>query len=279
MRGCLSSRSNLRRLKGPNMKKLLKKLSLVDYIIIIAVICAVIFAFIHITTDDSANIEKTAFDASTISKMSDTYFPNYQDGKIIKATVDGINATNGEPVSINGTVVWFEDTGGANVRLLIESENGTYLVGLYKTVPEADIYINTISLETDGSKYEHLVEFHINPENVTSLNDLVDGIPENTDYEISTRISTDSVESTKMQQASNYMDSQDKKSPIKAMTNNLGTQIVITKAKENNIKDFNSVLGNVSGITEEITIRVYNCSDSQMNAIKNNYDVLSIRNF
>ena len=80
------------------MKKLLKKLSLVDYIIIIAVICAVIFAFIHITTDDSAKIEKTAFDASTISKMSDTYFPNYQDGKIVKTG----DATLAEEIDQNG---------------------------------------------------------------------------------------------------------------------------------------------------------------------------------
>lgn len=260
------------------MKKLLKKLSLVDYIIIIALICAVIFAFIHITTDDS-DIEKTAFDTSTISKMSDTYFTNYQDGKIVKATVDGINATNGQPTALNGTVIWYEDTGGANIRLLIESGNETYLVGLYKTVPEADVYINTISLETDGSKYDNLVEFTVNPENITSLKDLTDGIPKNTDYEITTRAITDPVEATKMQEASNYMDSHDKKSAIKALQSNYGCQIVITKATENNINDFDSVLGNVSGITEKITIRVYNCSDSQYNAIKNNYDIVSIRNF
>ena len=38
------------------MKDILKKFSLVDYIIIILVICAVVFAFIHITSDDSSHV-------------------------------------------------------------------------------------------------------------------------------------------------------------------------------------------------------------------------------
>ena len=57
------------------------------------------------------------------------------------------------------------------------------------------------------------------------------------------------------------------------------TKLKIIKSTDDNIKDGNSVLGNFNGITKDITIRVYNCSDSQMNAIKNSYDVLSIRNF
>ena len=56
------------------------KFTLIDYLIIILVICAVIFAFIHITTDDSSDIKKTAFDASTMNKLPETYLNYYKDG-------------------------------------------------------------------------------------------------------------------------------------------------------------------------------------------------------
>ena len=49
------------------MKKgILNKLTIVDYIIIIAVICAVVFAFIHITTDDSNDTKTSSYDSSTM---------------------------------------------------------------------------------------------------------------------------------------------------------------------------------------------------------------------
>ena len=55
--------------------------------------------------------------------------------------------------------------------------------------------------------------------------------------------------------------------------------MIITKADKQTLDDGNSVLGNVSGVTDTITIRIYNCSDSDMQNIKNNYDVTNIRNF
>ena len=228
------------------MKEILKKFSLVDYIIIILVICAVVFAFIHITSDDSSHIQKTAFDASTINKIPDTYFPNYMAGNVMKATVKGTNATNGEEVNINGTIKWVEDNGGTNIKVLIDSENKPYLLGLYKSIPEADIYIKTLSIETNGTKYENLVEFNVKPMNISSLNDL---------------------------------NSKDKRESIKCQDPGTNTKLKIIKSTNDNIKDANSVLGNFNGITKDITIRVYNCSDSQMNAIKNSYDVLNIKNF
>ena len=52
------------------MKKgILNKLTIVDYIIIIAVICAVVFAFIHITTDDSNDTKTSSYDSSTMNKI------------------------------------------------------------------------------------------------------------------------------------------------------------------------------------------------------------------
>ena len=145
------------------------KFTLIDYLIIILVICAIAFAFIHITTDDSSNIKKTAFDASTINKIPDTYSNYYKDGFIVKANVDGFNATNNEKTTLNGTVKWIGNNGGTDVRILIESNNSTYLAGLYKSVPEADIYIDKISLETDGSTYPNLVEIKANPENINNI--------------------------------------------------------------------------------------------------------------
>lgn len=256
-----------------------KKFSLVDYIIIILVICAVIFAFVHITSDDSAKTQKTAFDTSTINKIPDTYSSNYLAGNIMKMTVNGYNATNGEEVTLNGTLIWLDDNGGTNVKLLMDSNNQTYLVGLYKSVPEADIYIKTLSIETNGTKYNNLVEFTLNPKNITSLNDLVNKIPENANYEISTEITTDSIDSTKLQEINNIINGKDKRTSIKCGDPGTNTIIKLSKSTKDNVKDADSVLGNVNGITDDITIRVYDCNDNQLNAIKNNYQVTNIRNF
>ena len=261
------------------MKRILKRFSLVDYIIIILVICAVVFAFIHITSDDSAHVQKTAFDASTINKIPDTYFPNYLDGNIMKASVNGVNATTGEEVNLNGTLKWIDDNGGTNIKLIMDSNGKTYLLGLYKSIPEADIFINTISIETNGTKYNNLVELTLNPQNITSLNDLVSKIPENTDYEVSTEVTTSPIDSTKLQELNNIINEKDKRTSFRAGDPGTNSILKLSKSTKENINDANSVLGNVNGITDDITIRIYNCSDSQLNAIKNNYNVTNIRNF
>ena len=260
------------------MKKILKRFSLIDYIIIILVICAVIFAFIHITTDDSTDLQKTAFDASTINKIGDTYSNYYKDGYIVKTTVDGFNASTGEEITLNGTVKWIWDYGGTNVGILIDSDNSTYLAGLYKTVPQADIYINTISLENDGSKYDNLVEVTIKPKKITSLSELTD-IPKNTDYELSTVVSLDSIDSVKIQDMTNKLKEHGKRSSITTSDNGQGDQLTLSKSTKQNIDDADSILGNINGVTDNIVIRIYNCSDDQLNSIKDNFEVVNIRNF
>ncbi|MBQ6350896.1 MAG: adhesin, partial [Methanobrevibacter sp.] len=160
------------------------KFTIIDYIIIILVICAVVFAFIHITSDDSSKIQKTAFDASTVNKIYDTYSNYYKDGYIVKATVNGYNATNGEQVTLNGTVEWISTSGGNNVKILFDSNNETYLTGLYQNVPRADIYLDKISLENDGSKYDNLVEITAKAKEIKSLADLTNNLSGN--YEITT---------------------------------------------------------------------------------------------
>ena len=255
----------------------MKKFTIIDYIIIILIICAIAFAFIHISTDDSSDIQKTAFDASTINKIPDTYSDYYKNGNIVKATVVGLNSSNNKEVTLNGTVTWIGDDGGSDVSILIDSDNGTYLAGLYKNVPNADIYIDTISLESDGSKYDNLVEFKISPEKITSLNDLCKNLTD-CDCDITTTVTVDSVDTIKLQEIANKFSSNDKRLSIKASTSS-DSQIIITKATVKDINTGSSILGNINGVTDQITIRVYNCSDNQLETIKNNYDVTNIKNF
>lgn len=254
-----------------------EKFTLIDYLILVLVICAIAFAFIHITTDDSSDIQKTAFDASTINKIPETYPNYYKDGLIVKASVDGFNASTGEEASLNGTVKWIGDNDGGNVKVLIENNGTSYLAGLYKNVPEADIYINKISLETDGSKYDNLVEIKANPEKISSINDLNKNLS-NAEFEISTEISFDSIDQIKIQEMLNKINSHDKRAAITS-GNEIGNRLVFENADEQNLNDANSILGNVNGITNELTIRIYNCSDNQLNQIKDNYDVTNIRKF
>ena len=252
------------------------KFTLIDYLIIILVICAVIFAFIHITTDDSSKIQKTAFDASTLNKLPETYLNHYKDGHIVKATVNGYNSTTGNKTTLNGTVKWVDE--GSTVEVLIESDNQTYLTGLYKNVPNADIYLDKISLETDGSVYDNLTEFKIKPQNITSFNDLKKNLT-NDNYDISTTITLDSLDSTKLQELENIVNIHSKKSAIRTANNEIENQLVISKADKQTLDDANSVFGSLNGLTDVITIRIYNCSDSDIENIKNTYDVTNIRNF
>ena len=141
---------------------------------------------------------------STIGKIPDTYLKYYREGYVVKSTVEGFNSTNGEPVTINGTVVWEDDNSGNDLKLLIESGNETYLAGLYKNVPNADIYIDHVSIESDGEKYKDLCEVKIKPEEISSLKDLTDKIPDGTNYELSTTIALDSVNSKDMQTMKGY---------------------------------------------------------------------------
>lgn len=271
---CLPSRCYLRGL-GLSMKL---KFTLIDYLIIILVICAVVFAFIHITTDDSSDLHKTAFDISTASKIPDTYLDYYKDGYIIKSTVEGTNATTGEEVTLNGTVKWIDDTARNDVRMLIESGNQTYLIGAYKNIPNADIYMDTVTLETDGSKYNNLVEFKIKPMEINSLSDLNKNLPHK-DYDISTRIAVDSLDVTKIQELTNKLNSDNERLAIIMPNINSENQIELIKADEACIKDANSILGDVKGITTDITVRVYDCNESQIDQIKNNYEVTNVRTF
>ena len=253
------------------------KFTWIDYIIIILVICAIAFAFIHITTDDSSDLKKTAFDESTVNKIPDTYLKYYKDGFIVNATVEGFNSTNGNRTTLNGTVIWEDDNGGNGVKLLIDSNNQTYLVGLYRTVPNADIYIDHISLQSNGEKYKNLCEIKVKPVEINSLKDLTSKLPDDAKYEISTEIGVDSLNSKDSQKLANQLLSNGKRESIRAV--HADNNLLIKKATKENLNDANSILGNINGATEDITIRIYDCQDSQIKEISKNFNVTNIRNF
>ena len=253
------------------------KFTWIDYIIIILVICAIAFAFIHITTDDSSDLKKTAFDESTVNKIPDTYLKYYKDGFIVNATVEGFNSTNGNRTTLNGTVIWEDDNGGNGVKLLIDSNNQTYLVGLYRTVPNADIYIDHISLQSNGEKYKNLCEIKVKPVEINSLKDLTSKLPDDAKYEISTEIGVNSLNAKDSQKLANQLLSNGKRESIRAV--HADNNLLIKKATKENLNDVNSILGNINGVTEDITIRIDDCQDSQIKEISKNFNVTNIRNF
>ena len=196
-----------------------KRFTLVDYAIIILVICAVVFAFIHITSHEDTVNEKTSYDSSTLNKIAEKYLTYYRQGYIVNTTVNGYNATDGKAVTLTGTIKWLDDDKGSNVKALVNSNGKDYIVGLYNHVPNADVYINSMTLEMNGDKYSNLTDIKVNPKNITSINDLVSGISNDTRYEITTTISMDSVESTKLQEIANTLFGNDGRISFKGLNN------------------------------------------------------------
>lgn len=107
------------------------KIKILDILIIICIICASCFAIYHVTSDEYVGTSVN-FDSSTTNRLVENYLNFYDSGQIIKSQVNGINSTNGEKVSINGTVLWAGDSKGYNVKVIINSEGHNYLVGLQK---------------------------------------------------------------------------------------------------------------------------------------------------
>ena len=259
-----------------NMKK---RFTLVDYAIIILVICAIVIAFIHVTSNDDTVNEKTSYDSSTLNKIAEKYLTYYRQGYIVNTTVHGYNSTDGKPVTLSGNIKWLDDDRGSNVKALVNSNGSDFIVGLYNHVPNADVYINSMTLEINGEKYKNLTEIKVNPKNITSINDLISGISNDTDYEITTIVTTDSVESMKIQEISNILFQKDGRISIKGSNSGLTNQIFLVRATGSELSEVNNILSNFNGISNEITIRIYNCSDNDIDHIKNNYNVTNIQKF
>ena len=140
-------------------------------------------------------------------------------------------------------------------------------------------FIYTISLESDGNKFNNLTEVTINPENITSLSDLISGIDNNTYYEITTTVSVDELSTIDYQDLSNNLYSHDKRISLKGSNTGLYNQLIITRATSGEINLADNILGNFDGKTSPITIRIYDCSEQDLKTIENNYNVTNIKTF
>lgn len=258
--------------------KFLSKFTLVDYLIIIIVIAAVLFAFAHITSDDQSETESSSYDSSTLNKVVEKYLSYYNENKVVRTSVEGLNATNNNPVAIEGEIVWIDDDRGSNVKVLVKSGNETYLCGLYKDVAEADIYLDKMSLEVDGSKYENTTEFTVKDSNVSSISDLNKGLSNYSNYVVSTEITTDNLDSLKYQQLVNELTDNGRIS-FKSVNVGLKEKLVIVRATSSDLTMANNILGNIDGLSENIYIRVYNCTPEEQKIIESNFDVINVKTY
>ncbi|WP_409199880.1 adhesin [Methanobrevibacter sp. DSM 116169] len=252
------------------MKK--PKFTIVDYLIIIAVIAAVVFAFIHISTDNPN--ESTSFDASTMNKIGEKYLSHYREGKIVEATIVGYNATNGEKQEIHGEVIWLDET-PSNTKILVNVNGTNVLAAFYSDVPQASFYIETISLESSDKKHQNLTEITVEPKNITTLNDLTENL-NNTDYEITTFVSINDLDNMKIQEVINSLYKNNLRISIKSEREGAQNQIEIQRATSDEISIANDILGESSGLTDKITIRLYNASESDIDSIPNKINVRKI---
>lgn len=256
------------------------KFTIIDYLIIIIIIAAIIFAFIHITSNDEDNQESTSYDSSTMNKVTEKYLSYYNQGKIVKTTISGQNSTNNQEIEIQGNILWLSDSGGSNIKALIQTNNGQiYYAGLYKDFPNADIYIDKMSLEVDSEKYKNLTEFQIKPENITSLSQLTDKIPNQKNYEISTTITVDDLDGKTYQSIVNNLIENHQRLSITSSNVGLNQQITLTRSTPDEINQASNTLGNINGITDDITIRVYNCTPDEKTQIENTYQVNLIKTY
>ncbi|MEA4956835.1 hypothetical protein SDC9_07380 [bioreactor metagenome] len=267
-------------MKKPNMKNILKRITIIDVLIIICIIGAVIFAFMY-TSGSEDKTESISFDSSSMNKFAEKYLSFYQDGEVVKTQVGGYNATTGKYQELSGTVVWVDDDYGANVQVLIDldgdSSNKPILARLYKDEKPADIYIEHITLETNGEKYKNVTEIEANPKNITSLSDLTNQLGNNTNYTITTKIATDEKDSKTYQNLYNTMFLNGRKESVTSVSENIYDQIQIIMATPKEINIASAIFGTINGETGLITIRIYNSTPEDIKNVENNFDVLNIR--
>ncbi|MCF0226915.1 MAG: adhesin [Methanobrevibacter sp.] len=258
--------------------KFLRKLTIVDYLIIIIVIIAIVFAFIHITSDDKNEAESTSFDSSTLNKIVEKYLGYYNKGEIVHTSIEGTNSSNNKKVNIKGEIIWMDDDRGSNVKILVKSGNETYLCGLYKDIPNADIYIDKVSLEVNGSKYSNLTEFSINPSNISSIDNLTKGLDNYSNYELTTNIALNELDNVNFQELTNRLYDNGRVS-LKLSSTGFTQKITIVRASSDDLTMANNVLGNINGVSDDIVIRVYNCTLDEQKFIENNYDVVNVKTY
>jgi hypothetical protein len=258
------------------MKK--PKFTIIDYLIIICVVCAIAFAFIHISSDNEDSSQSISYDSSTLNKIVEKYLSFYREGNIVRTTVSGFNASTGEKQEISGTIEWMDDDKGSNVKILINSDGNYILAGLYKDLPQADFYIEQISLETNGEKYQNVTEITLNPKNITELNDLINSLNKsNMSYEVSTIVTLNNPDNIQYQSAFNKLYENGGRISIKPTLTGFQSQITITQATAKEINIANDILGNIDGTTDKITIRIYNYNEQDLKSLEKISTIENIR--
>ena len=254
--------------------KLLNKLTIIDILIIICIIGAVGFAIFHMTDDDSSDASATSFDVSTENKIVENYLSLYQKGNKIESTVVGSKSSTGENVKISGNVLWLGENGKDKPNLLIDNNGEKVLAGFYKDTPNADVYIDQISLETNGDKHSNISDIKASPKKIKSFNDLISGIPKNAEYEISTELAIDELDSLKYQQLINALNRN--KKPCIVLKDSESNTLEINRASKEDFKIAENILKDFDGQTSEIQIRIYNSTSEDTVAVESAYNVLSI---
>ena len=239
-----------------DMKKpgFLNKITIIDILIIICIIGAVGFAIYHMADDDSSNASATSFDYSTNPKILETYLDYYKNGNVVTSTIVGTDAKTGEKVELNGKVLWLGETEKEKVNVLIDDNGKKLLAGFYKDVPNADLFIDSISLESNGDTYRNVKDITVAPKEITNLNDLISEMPNGSNCEISTSIAMDNLDSVKYQKLLNAL--YENKKPCIVM-NGESNVLEINRANKTDLKTASEILGDFNGQTSQIKIRTY----------------------
>lgn len=257
------------------MKKsgLLNRITIIDILIIICIIGAIGFAVYHMADDDSSNASATSFDYSTNAKILETYLNYYHNGNKVTSTIVGTDSSTGEKVKIDGNVLWLGESEN-KVNVLIDNDGKKLLAGFYNDVPNADIFIEQISLESNGDQYANVTDITVAPKNINSIDEIISGIPDETEYEISTTIAMDNLDNIKYQKLLNALYSNNKPSMVLGFGQN--NMLEINRARGDDFKVANKVLGTFNGETNQIQIRIYNCTPEDTKAIESSYNVLKM---
>ncbi len=258
------------------MKKsgFLKRITIIDILIIICIIGAIGFAVYHMADDDSSNASATSFDYSTNAKILETYLNYYHNGNKVTSTIVGTDSSTGEKVKTAGDVLWLGESEKDKVNVLIDNNGKKLLAGFFKDVPNADIFIEQISLESNGDQYANVTDITVAPKNINSIDEIISGIPDETEYEISTTIAIDNLDNVKYQKLLNALYNNKKPSMVLGIGQN--NMLEVNRAKGDDFKVANKVLGSFNGETSQIQIRIYNCTPKDTKAIESSYNVLKI---
>ena len=264
------------RVKTMKKSGFFNKITIIDILIIICIIGAVGFAIYHMVDDDTTKPTATSFDTSTRNKILETYLDHYERGKIVTSNIVGTKTDINGTVEMNGTVLWIGESEDEKTNILIDSNGKEVLAGFYKDSPNADIFIDEISIETSGESYANVSDIQIAPMEISKLSDLMSKIPNGTKCEISTTVAIDNLDSTtftKYQKLLNALNNNRKPCiTLKDRTSLLD----INRANKTDLNKADQILGDFTGQSSAIQLRIYNSTLKDIASIKSDYNVKNV---